>query len=74
MSQSDRDDYKVGFSGATVPKQEAKRIYLALIVGLIVALVTYFFFGIQNKLAIFVISLVSVVIGYFLIANKLFKT
>ena len=73
MSQNDRDDYKVGFSGATISKHESNKVGLAIIVGLIVAVTTFFIFGIQNKLAIFFISLVSVATAYFVLAKAVFN-
>jgi 1,4-dihydroxy-2-naphthoate octaprenyltransferase len=73
MKNTDKDDYKVCFSGATISKREANKARVALLFGFIGIIVIGFAFEIQNKLAIFIISLILVCIGYFGIANRLFK-
>jgi hypothetical protein len=73
MKNKDKDDYKVGFSGATISKNEANKVGVALIFGLIGIVAIGLAFGIQNKLTIFMISVGLACIGYFGIANRLFK-
>jgi len=73
MKNTDKDDYKVCFSGTTISKRESNKAGVALLFGFIGIVAIGFTFGIQNKLAIFVISLILVFIGYFGIANRLFK-
>jgi len=73
MKNKDKDDYKVGFSGTTISKNEANKVGLALIFGLIGIVAIGLTFEITNKLAIGIISLILAFIGYFGIANRLFK-
>jgi len=73
MKNTDKDDYKVCFSGATISKREANKAGVALLFGLIGILTIGLVFGIQNKMMTFIISLILVFIGYFGIANRLFK-
>lgn len=73
MMNTDKDDYKVGFSGTTIPKKEANKARVALFFGFIGIVAIGLTFGIQNKLVIFVISLILVSIGYFCIGNRLYK-
>ena len=73
MKNTDKDDYKVCFSGATLSKREANKAGVALLFGFIGIVAIGLAFEIQNKLAIFIISLILVWIGYFGIANRLFK-
>ena len=73
MQNTDKDDYKVCFSGATISKREANKAGVALLFGFIGIVAIGFIFGIQNKLAAFSISVILVCIGYFGIANWLFK-
>ncbi len=73
MKNSDKDDYKVCFSGATISKREANKAGVALLFGFIGIVTIGLVFGIQNKLTVFIISVILVCIGYFGIANRLFK-
>ena len=73
MKNKDKDDYKVGFSGTTISKNEANKVGVALIFGLIGIVAIGLTFQITNKLAIGIISLILAFIGYFGIANRLFK-
>lgn len=73
MKNKNQDDYKVGFSGATISKNEANKVGVTLIFGLIGIVVIGLTFEITNKLAIGIISLILAFIGYFGIANRLFK-
>jgi len=73
MKNSDKNDYKVCFSGATISKREANKVVVALFFGFIGIVAIGLSFGIQNKLSIFIISVILVCIGYFGIANRLFK-
>jgi hypothetical protein len=73
MKNKDKDDYKVGFSGTTISKNEANKVGVALIFGLIGIVAIGLTFEITNKLAIGIISLILAFIGYFGIANRLFK-
>ena len=73
MKNKDKDDYKVGFSGTTISKNEANKVGVALIFGLIGIVAIGLTFQITNKLAIGIISLILEFIGYFGIANRLFK-
>jgi len=73
MKNTDKDDYRVCFSGTTLSKREANKTGVALLFGFIGMVTIGFAFGIQNKLAIFSIALILAGIGYFGIANRLFK-
>jgi len=73
MKNHDKDDYKVIFRGATISKKEANKVGLALIFGSIGILAIGLTFGLKNKLLIFIISLALGGIGYFGIANRVFK-
>ena len=73
MKDNDKDDYKVGFSGTTISKNEANKVGVAMIFGLIGIVAIGLTFEITNKLAIGIISLILAFIGYFGIANRLFK-
>jgi len=73
MKNKDKDDYKVGFSGTTISKNEANRLGVALIVGIIGVVGIGLTLEIRNKLAILVIALIFVCIGYYGIANRIFK-
>jgi hypothetical protein len=67
------DEYKVIFGGATISSKEAKKVGVALIFGFIGILVIGLSLGLKNKLAIFVIAFILACVGYFGIANKIFK-
>jgi hypothetical protein len=73
MKNSEKDDYKVCFSGATITQRESNKAGVALLFGFIGIVVIGLAFEIQNKLVLFVIALILVSIGYFGIANRLFK-
>jgi hypothetical protein len=73
VKKTDKDDYKGCFSGATIPKREANKTGVALLFGFIGILTIGLVFGIQNKMTIFIISIILVCIGYFGIANRLFN-
>ncbi|RJQ42049.1 MAG: hypothetical protein C4550_00615 [Nitrospiraceae bacterium] len=72
-NKNDNNDYKVNFKGITISKKESNKVGLALIFGFIGAISIYFSFGIENKIAVFLICLTLSGIGYFWIANKIFK-
>ena len=71
MKNSDKDDYKVCFSGATKSNREANKAGVALLFGFIGIVTIGLVIGIQNKLTIFIISVIMGCIGYFGIANRL---
>lgn len=73
MKNSEKGDYKVCFSGATITKRESNKGGVVLLFGFIGIVVIGFAFEIQNRLVLFVIALIFVFIGYFGIANRLFK-
>jgi len=73
MKNSDKDDYKVCFSGATISKREANKAGVALLFGFIGMVTIGLAFGIQDKLTTSIISAILVCVGYFGIANRLFK-
>jgi hypothetical protein len=73
MKNKDKDDYKVIFGGATISKKEANKAGVALLFGFIGIVAIGFTFGLKNKLLIFIISLALGCIGYFGIANRIFK-
>lgn len=73
MKNSEKDDYKVCFSGATINQRESNKAGVALLFGFIGIVVIGLAFEIQDKLVLFVIALILVFIGYFCIANRLFK-
>ena len=73
MKKSEKDDYKVCFRGATITQRESNKAGVALLFGFIGIVTIGLAFGIQNKLTIFIISVILVSIGYFGIANRLFK-
>ena len=52
MKNTDKDDYKVCFSGATISKREANKAGVALLFGFIGIVTIGFAFGIRNKLTI----------------------
>jgi hypothetical protein len=67
------DDYKVIFRGATISKRESNKVGVAFIFGAIGAFLIYFIFGVENKTLIFTICLILSFVGYFGIANRIFK-
>lgn len=69
IKKSEKDEYKVCFSGATTPQRESNKAEVALIRIAVIGLT----FEIQNKLGLFLIAFILVFIGYFGIANRLFK-
>ncbi len=73
MKNKDKDEYKVIFGGATISKKEANKVGVALLFGFIGIVAIGLAFEIENKLAIFIIALILACIGYFGIANRLFK-
>lgn len=72
-NNKDKGDYKVLFAGSTISKREANKVGIALIFAMIGAVLIYFTFGIENKMAVFLICLALASIGYFGIANKIIK-
>jgi hypothetical protein len=73
MKNSEKEDYKVCFSGATITQRESNKAGVALVFGLIGIVVIGLAFEIQNKLVLFVIVFFGVRIGYFGIASRLCK-
>ena len=73
MKNEDKDDYKVIFGGATISKKEANKVGVALIFGFVGIVIIGLTLGITNKLVIFLIAMILACIGYFGIANRLFK-
>lgn len=73
MQKKDTDDYKVCIWGTTVSKQEANKIGIAIIFGIIGICLYFFFFGAQNKVAAFIISFALAAVGYFGIANRIYN-
>ncbi len=73
MKKTEKDDYKVGFAGATISKREANKVGITLIFGSIGIVVIGLSLGLKNKLAIFIIAFILACIGYFGIANRVFK-
>jgi hypothetical protein len=73
MKNSEKDEYKVCFSGSTITQRESNKAGVALVFGFIGIVVIGLAFEIQNKLVLFLIALILVIIGYFAIANQLFK-
>ena len=73
MKNKDDDDYKVIFAGATISKKEANKVGVTLIFGFIGIVVIGLSLGLKNKLLIFIIAFILACIGYFGIANKIFK-
>jgi hypothetical protein len=56
MKNSEKDDYKVCFCGATIPQRESNKAGVALVFGFIGIIVIGLAFEIQNKLVLFVIA------------------
>ena len=73
MKSKDNDDYKVIFGGATISKKEANKVGVAILFGFIGIVAIGLSLGIKNKLAIFIIALISACIGYFGVASRHFK-
>jgi len=63
------DDYKVIFGGATISKKEAKRVSVAFLFGIVAMCVIGFAFGLRNKGAVFILSLIFAAFGYFVVAR-----
>lgn len=73
MKNTDKDDYKVCFSGTTISKRESNKAGVALLFAFIGIVTIGLVFGIQDKITTFIISFILVCVGYFGIANRLFK-
>ena len=65
------DDYKVGFSGATISKKDSNIAGLGLLFGAVGAVFSLLVFG-SNKPAAFLIITICVVAGV-IVANKIFE-
>ena len=64
------DDYKVIFGGATISKKEAKRVSVALLFGIVAIGTLGFVFGLRKKGAVFILSFIFAVFGYFVVARQ----
>lgn len=73
MKNTDKDDYKVGFSGATISKKEAKRVRVAFLFGVVGIVAIGLTFGLKNKLGVFIVSLALAGIGYLVVAKRIYK-
>lgn len=73
MKKSDNDDYKVCFSGATISKSKANKTGVAVLFGFVGIVTIELVFGIQNTMTTIILSIILACIGYFGIANRLFK-
>jgi hypothetical protein len=67
------DEYNVWIWGSKVPKIDANRFGIAVIIGFVGVIFSFMIFGPQNKLIAFLISLALASIGYFGVAKKIFK-
>lgn len=70
---TDKDDYKVVFGGATISKREAKKVLIALVFGMLGIVAIGLAFGLKNKVVVFIVSLILAGIGYFGLANRFIK-
>jgi hypothetical protein len=69
----DRDDYLVDFKGAKLTQLEANRISIGILFG-ILGIAVVFFLPIESKSVLsYGIIFLSVIIGYFVVAPRLFR-
>ena len=68
-----KDDYIFPFQGKLLSNREAKKVGLAIILGLIGAIVAAFSVGSENKILAILICFLFVTVGYFWIGDKIFK-
>ena len=71
--KKDEDDYIVLFKGSKLSKREANKVGLSIIFGLIGIAVSFLITGLKNSLVDIVIILAFVLVGYFVVGNKIFK-
>ena len=73
MAQNNRDDYVVLFKGAKLSKQEANKVGLGIICGVIGIVISLFTLGVENKFVSLIIISIFALFGYFVLANRIFK-
>jgi hypothetical protein len=73
MNKKEKDDYIVPFQDKLLSNREAKKVGLAIILGLIGAIIAAFSVGSENKIFAVFICFLFVAVGYFWIGNKFFK-
>lgn len=73
MKNTDKDDYKVVFRGATISKKEAKRVSVALLFGMVGIVAIGLTLGLKDKNEVFILSLALACIGYFGVAKRIYK-
>lgn len=73
MKNTDKDDYKVIFGGATISKREAKKVLIAFVFGMLGIVTIGLIFGLKNKVVVFIVSFILAGIGYFDLANRFNK-
>ena len=73
MNKKEKDDYIVPFQGNLLSNREAKKVGLAIILGLIGAIVAAFSVSSENKILAILVCFLFVAVGYIWIGNKFFK-
>ena len=68
-----KDDYIVLFQGIKLSKQQANKVGLAIIMGIIGLLVSSFLIDVRNRVIELILIFCFVLFGYFWLGNKLFK-
>jgi hypothetical protein len=73
MMNKDENDYKVVFRGATISKKEAKRVSVTILFEMVGIIAIGLLLGLTNKVLVFVLSFLLALIGYFGIAQRIYK-
>ena len=63
------DNYKVLFGGATISRKEARRVFIALLFGVLAICLIGLPLGLSDKGGLFELSLAFAAIGYFVVAK-----
>ena len=61
MKNTDKDDYKVIFGGATISKREAKKVLITFVFGMLGIVTIGLIFGLKNKVVVFIVSFILAV-------------
>ncbi|MCQ9207739.1 MAG: hypothetical protein NG740_07665 [Omnitrophica bacterium] len=72
MDNKDKNNYVVLFKGTKLSRREANKVGLGIVSGVIGIFVSIIA-GIKNNHIAFILILIFVAVGYFVVGNKIFK-
>ena len=73
MAKNNNGDYIVLFQGVKLSKEEANKVGLGIICGIVGIVTSLFTLGVEYKFASLIIISIFALFGYFVLGNRLFK-